>query len=128
MKRKKRTNLDLEEQMRLLYEWADDRLFSDEVLAFISFCRRNGYEETEILSSSEFDELYKEYKSENPSSFWKAVPKQVLSLVKGWYGLPYQLFCLKIHILSKILHQNYLTLSIILNFALLAALFASTSL
>ena len=69
MKRKKRTNLDLEEQMRLLYEWADDRLFSDEVLAFISFCRRNGYEETEILSSSEFDELYKEYKSENPSSF-----------------------------------------------------------
>ena len=58
MGRKNRT-----EEMKLLYEWAEESLFVDEVTRFLHFCKDEGKEATDILSYVEFLTLKEKFES-----------------------------------------------------------------
>ena len=49
--------------IKLLYEWAEECLFSDQVGRFLDFCKYEGYEQTEILTYSEFLILKEKFES-----------------------------------------------------------------
>ena len=76
-----KTNIELGDQTKQLYEWAEELLLSDDVTQFLKFCKDEGTEATETVSYTKFLTLKEEFES------WIIVLND-----KGWQGIPYQLF------------------------------------
>ena len=64
MKQKEPINVDLVDEHKQLYEWAEDQLFSDEVQRFLQYCRgTEGKEATDVVSYTEFLTLKEKFES-----------------------------------------------------------------
>ncbi len=55
--------VELQEQQKPLYEWAEERMFSDDVSMFLQFCKQDLYEPMDVVSYGEFLTLNKKFEN-----------------------------------------------------------------
>jgi len=60
MTKKKIVNGD---QQKSIYDWAEELLFSDDLSMFLSFCKQDMYEPTDIVSYTEFRVLKEKFEA-----------------------------------------------------------------
>ena len=59
----KKTNIELGEQQKSLCEWAENYFFEDDVSRFLSFCKQDMYEATDVIPYHEFLTLKEKFES-----------------------------------------------------------------
>jgi hypothetical protein len=59
----KKTKVELGDQQKSVYEWAEESLFSDDVPQFLGFCKQAFYEATDVISYTEFLTLKEKFEA-----------------------------------------------------------------
>ena len=59
----KKTKLELGDQQKQLYEWAEEQMFADDVPQFLGFCKQSFYEATDVISYTEFLTLKEKFEA-----------------------------------------------------------------
>ena len=59
----KKTKVELGDQQKSVYEWAEELLFSDDVPQFLGFCKQVFYEATDVISYTEFLTLKEKFEA-----------------------------------------------------------------